>query len=392
MKIPGTDCDVSVPVHKRVSIPWTFPTHAICVSLFLLCSCATERSGRRQLPQDVDLNREAGRGGLVFVNLRLKRGEELPFIVDTGSPGTLFDRTLLPKLGFRLPLGTWSVPFGNEKQKSGVYWEPKLYLGNTRLKTGRLCAVVDFQRLSRKLGHPVRGILAMDCLKHYCIQLDFQAGKMRFLDPKHLDTVQLGRPLPLRLFFYSQLFTFHKGLAGGKASRLLVDTGWNGDGLVKTNSSTEGASGGWVHLQDCVWNRETYTDLNLRTGGDVLGLNFLARHLVTFDFPRHTMYLKLVSPGPLKDQEFLDALEFLKNLKKTGQVPGWSKDDKGTISFETYRDPGIFGFAARKEAEPTVCHYTIMRKSKEDSWKLQKAWRTDKSGKTIEEFPLPWAR
>jgi hypothetical protein len=32
---------------------------------------------------------------------------------------------------------------------------------------------------------------------------------------------------------------------------------------------------------------------------DAIGLNFLARHLVTFDFPNHTLYLQRQSIGPL---------------------------------------------------------------------------------------------
>jgi hypothetical protein len=249
--------------------------------------------------------------------------------------------------------------------------------------------VIDFQRISKEVGHPVMGILAMDCLKHYCIQLDFQAGKMRFLDPKNLDVQQLGKPLPLKLSFYSQLFTKHAGLAGGKETRVLVDTGWGGDGSVESEAIPGRPSGGRVHLSEWVWNGETYTELNLRIGANVVGLGFLARHLVTFDFPRHTMYLKRVSAGPLWDEGLLAALEFLKDLKKAGQAPGWSKDDKGTISSETHSELGIFVFAARKDADPTVCHYTVARSSRNGPWRLLKAWRTDENGKTIEEFALP---
>ena len=379
---------MSVSPTKRISVPRMFSRLALCLNLFLLCSCATEQARRRQLPRDVDLNRDAGRGGLVFVNLHLKDGEELPFIVDTGSPGTLFDRTLLPKLGFRLPLGTWTVPFGNERQKSGVYWEPKLYLGTTRLKTGRLCAAVDFQELSRQFGHPIMGILAMDCLKHYCIQLDFDAGKMRFLNSKDLDVRQLGKPLPLKLSLYSQLFAKNAGFAAGEETRLLVDTGWEGDGSVNGGAITAGVSERRVHLSQCVWNGNTYTNLNLVTGANVLGLGFLARHLVTFDFPQRIMYLKQISRGPLLEEELLAALEFLKEQKSAGRVPGWSKDDKGTISSETNPDGGIFSFAARKEADPTVWHYRVSRSSKDNSWRVLKAWRTDEDRKTIEEFPI----
>jgi hypothetical protein len=370
----------------RISIRCMFSWFGILLSL-LLCSCATRTS--RQLPADVNINQDAGRGSLVFVTLQLASGEDLPFVVDTGSPGTLFDKSLVPKLGCRMPLGTWTVPIGGEKQKSGVYWEPKLYLGNTRLKTGRLCAAVDFQGISKQLGRPVMGILAMDCLRHYCVQLDFQAGKMRFLDPKSLHANSHGRPLPLRFSLYSQLFTDHPGITGGKASRLLVDTGWNGDGLVSREPTNGLVSEGWVHLPECVWNDQTYTDLNLRTGGEVLGLGFLARHLVTFDFPRRVMYLQQTCSGPLLNEELRAAMEFLRDLKRKGQAPGWLPNDKGKLSAETHPDPETFGFAAGKEGDSMVCHYLIARNSKESPWRLKRAWRTDQNGKVIEEFSVP---
>ena len=148
------------------------------------------------------MNPDAGRAGELLVNLRLENGEEMPFILDTGSPGTLFDKTLASKLGWRLPIGNLNVPVGGEAQKSGVYLEPKLYLGTTRLKTGHLCATYDFKKMSKDDGYPIMGILAMDCLKHYCIQLDFQAGKMHFLNCKHLDVTQLGKPYPLKFWLY----------------------------------------------------------------------------------------------------------------------------------------------------------------------------------------------
>jgi hypothetical protein len=357
-------------------------------SLLLLCSCATEHVSLPQLPTELAMNKDAGRGGLLFVTLRLESGEELPFIVDTGSPGTLFDKSLVSKLGGRLPLGTWTVPMAGEKQKSGIYWEPKLYLGSTRLKTGWLCAAVDFKQLSKQVGHPILGILAMDCLKHYCIQLDFQGGKMRFLDSDQLDTAKLGKPLPLSLSLYSQLFTHHADLAGEKSTKLLIDTGWNGDGEVE-NGAINGHNPGWLHLPECIWDGEAYTNLTVQTGGNVIGLGFLARHLVTFNFPERVMYLKQTSTGPLLDEELAAALDFLRDLKKEGQTPGWSKNDQGTIRVETHADPETFGFLARKQGDASVCHYTVTRTSKDSPWKLQRAWRTDQNDKMIEELPVP---
>lgn len=55
----------------------------------------------------------------------------------------------------------------------------------------------------------------------------------------------------------------------------------------------------WVHLPQCIWGGNTYTDFNVLIGGNVLGIGFLARHVVTFDFPKRIIYLKQTSTGPL---------------------------------------------------------------------------------------------
>ncbi len=47
------------------------------------------------------------------------------------------------------------------------------------------------------LGRHVAGILGMDCLRHYCVQLDFEAKKVCFLDPKNFPDEDLGKSFPL---------------------------------------------------------------------------------------------------------------------------------------------------------------------------------------------------
>ena len=76
------------------------------MSLLLLCSCATTPEPpaiipASELPADVIVNKDAGRGMWLFVTLRLESGEELPFFVDTGMTFTLFDKSLESKLGKR---------------------------------------------------------------------------------------------------------------------------------------------------------------------------------------------------------------------------------------------------------------------------------------------------
>jgi hypothetical protein len=178
----------------------TLRTLGTLLCLLFFCSCASldysiEDSLHPQLPADVTMNTDTGCGHDLYVPLRLESGEELLFVVDTGCPVTILDKSLEPKLGERHTTGDFSC--WGEKQKASAYAAPKLYLGCTPLATANYVFTVDFKDFQSHSGWPVMGILGMDCLRHYCIQLDFEARKMRFLDDDHLDVSTLGKAFPL---------------------------------------------------------------------------------------------------------------------------------------------------------------------------------------------------
>ena len=77
--------------------------------------------------------------------------------------------------------------------------------------------------LNRKVGSIQRP--SFYCMKHYCIQLDFEAAKMRFLDPDHLVATDLGNAFPLT-FNRGHIYLRHAGLLGGTNTNALIDTGW----------------------------------------------------------------------------------------------------------------------------------------------------------------------
>lgn len=148
-------------------------------------------------PFEVAINPEAGRGGLLIIKLGLEGGEELPVIVDTGSPGTVLDKSLEPRLGERLGERTiWALA---GKQQAGLYRVPRLYLGASPVLTGSDILTADLHKMVPRAGGTIKGILGMDSLRHYCLQLDFEARKLRFLDAGHLDTTSLGKAFPLTL-------------------------------------------------------------------------------------------------------------------------------------------------------------------------------------------------
>src|SRR6476646_4832157 len=92
----------------------------IVSSLLLLYFGATAASVHPPLPAEVTMNTEAGRGGCLIVKATLENGEELPFLVDTGTPLTVLDKSLAPGLGERLATLTFGMLKSGE-QKCGVY-------------------------------------------------------------------------------------------------------------------------------------------------------------------------------------------------------------------------------------------------------------------------------
>jgi hypothetical protein len=375
-----------------------------------LCSCATPPHPSAiipatDLPAEVSINKDAGRGGMLMVTLRLEDGENLPFMVDTGSTGTLLDKSLKSKLGKRLGTGT-AVGWGG-KGKTEAYAAPRLYLGNTPLLTGDKVWIADYK-------HP-SGMLGMDCLKHYCIQLDFAAGKMRFLRPDHVNAAELGKAFPLTMMG-NLPYVHHPGLLGKSGTNLLIDIGCRIDGLEE-KSAIKGLA---QILPDCVWDGETYTNLAVAAveHANVLGLGFFARHLVTFDFPRRTMYLKPTSVGPLADDSAMETgndeigapAEFLETLKDEGRLPGLSKDDQGALCLEAYSNFGspsanvkgvayvrayfnsshqAVTFAFWKNDGSPAGHYQVVRAAKDRPWELQRAWQTDVKGLVVQEYAIP---
>jgi len=409
-------------------------TTGLFLSALLLCSCATAphpsaATGLPALPADVTMNKDAGRGGHLVITLRLQSGEELPFMVDTGSPMMVLDKSLESKLGECLGTDTlWN--FGATYEASR-YAAPKLYLGDTLLITDSNALTSDYAaKMSSAMGHPIMGILGMDCLQHYCIQLDFKAGKMRFWDPAHLKPAKLGQAFPLTFSSAGNSdpelirpFIHHVSLVGGQDANVLIDTGYDGDGALEpglfrrqvreqrlhvNEDATKDQEPNNVGLPRCVWNGATYTDLWLGNGSDStegesgensLGLRFLARHLVTFDFPHRTLYLKRISCGPLVDDELAaagraaggSAFKYARKLKKNGQLPGWSKRDRGigAAVYHFHRHPDTVTLDILKKGDSSTYHYEFTRASKDRPWDMQKAWRTDQDDRTIDAYPVP---
>ena len=107
---------------------------------------------------------------------------------------------------------------------------------------------------------------------------------------------------------------------------------------------------------------------------------------------RSRAYLRRQPGGALT----VAAIDFLEALKTQDQLPAWRQDDAGD-SLTTVDAFGARGethpvfrtLHAQKKGDATIYHYRFVQESKESGWKLQRAWRTDKDGQTLAEYPIP---
>jgi hypothetical protein len=245
------------------------------------------------------------------------------------------------------------------------------------------------------------GILGIDVLKHYCIQLDFAKRSVCFLDDESVDKSDWGQPFHLTDFGNGCLF-IDENLLGEKGSGSLIDTGYGGDGWLNPELFQQWtgptallamANGKFTYFPNGVLAGEVYHALDLKelvlTMKDPsnqmngIGLHVLSQNLVTLDFPKKTMYLKRTGSWPLFDEDFEmarksapdAALKFLQAMWANGEIPGWSKEDKGTTTtyhFSHLTSPYLDSVTwnMRKNGDLSLYHYTATRTSHNGSWKL----------------------
>lgn len=440
----------------------------------------------------------------IYVKLRMETGKELVFMIDTGRPHTSFDKSLEPFLGKRVGRAPFFEPLVDGITLADMYKAPKLYLGDTPLLTSsRICAY-DWQRWDPG----VMGVLGIDCLRHYCVQFDFAHKKIRFLDPDHINPSDLGTSVPLTIIF--GLVIARANCFGAGNMYFCPDTGnWAYDATIKPSlfrrklrqqkpiwtdniRFPNGASSQLAGFTNAIFAGKTYTHLAIDRwyspwpDGDLIGLPFLARHLVTFNFPKRMMYLKQETSAPRFQDYFPleEAEHYIQDLADKGGLPGLTTNDCAGGTLPDLPDPikfpitltltlkkspvphwidltpriqtlvangarvirvdnamagcdpahgypkelridysvgklrrmalamegqtvtlpagaqiirAHYGYPYGSRLDPSHLdpliddsqyHYTLIQKSMDSPWQLQKAWRTDKAGHVVEQYHL----
>ena len=173
--------------------------------VWFLAGCASHRlvevpsakddSAGLKVPLETSLNPDAGRGNLLVIHVSLEGGKELPFVLDTGAGITCVGKSLASKLGRRV--GTVTAHHWGQDSRKKLYAMPAIYLEGARLRGGKVVMALDLQAPSLACGEPIAGILGMDVLENYCVQMDFAAHTLRLLDDSPADKSAWGRAFPL---------------------------------------------------------------------------------------------------------------------------------------------------------------------------------------------------
>jgi hypothetical protein len=236
------------------------------------------------------------------------KGKKYRFVVDTGATVNCYD----PSLPLGKPKGEVATETLDGCFRIPFYHPPDAAVGSLGIRSDLPVLGFDMKPFREAaIGYEVYGILGMDFLRNHVIRIDFDTGKLTFLREAGREP---GQAVPL---------TFDRGnrpsvvmeIAGWGREEFVVDTGYckSGSGLLRhelfeslrtkrklkevgheyfqTLGGSQGRLGqvlgisvGELQVREPVFGA--------RGDANLLGLGYLARYTVTFDFPRKIMYLK----------------------------------------------------------------------------------------------------
>lgn len=237
-------------------------------------------------------------------------GREYHFILDTGASDVCFDLSLCGDLEEVKK----NAPFGTDIStiSAGIFAAPGARFGPIDLKGYGNVVGIDLSSLAPVIGREVHGIIGMSLLKHFIVRLCFDEGQVVFLAPETEPRVEWGTAIPI--VFSPQGRPGVVGTVNGDMTfGFVVDSGCTGSGRLSSPrfekiggiSPSAVVSGGMatdlsgtrkerrVRLRRLDVGPFNYQDLIFTEGNRFtnLGLGFLKRHAVTFDFPRARMHL-----------------------------------------------------------------------------------------------------
>ena len=260
-------------------------------------------------------------------------GKEHLFLLDTASTYTVYDLSFKKELGDvrkREKAHTSAGQFVLE-----LYDAPEAYLGDHNIAGSGKVACMDLRMLNFILGKKVSGIIGMEFLKKHVIQIDFDKGTLAFLTTEKKQGSVWGEEFVLK--YLSDVPYITASLSDGSEVDFMVDTGLNFSGYLDRRLFENLISKQNVQKSESLVYSPTGVSKSRNTRIDkfsigafdyeglifgegelnLLGLEFLARHIVTFDLLNDRLYLKKGENFMNADEIDMSGLHLLRISEKT---------------------------------------------------------------------------
>ncbi len=247
----------------------------------------------------------------ILVPVRFQDEEHL-FVLDTGTTGVIFDEVFRNDLGKSISHSKMWTPAG---YKDIEFFEPPdASWGSVDLKIGGKVGCLDLSIFRSLLGYDIKGIIGMTVLARLVVQIDFLNSKVIIMPPDGQQHPEWGQSVALG-FDRRWAPTVRASCPPADEIVMMVDSGSTSNGClasvdvqrlgesvqsveedyhvstlgkmtqVRTQLRLPEFKLGSLIYSDMIFHEDNYSSL---------GLGFLSRHLVTFDFPHRRLYLKQV--------------------------------------------------------------------------------------------------
>ncbi|MGB8353735.1 MAG: retropepsin-like aspartic protease [Chthoniobacteraceae bacterium] len=240
---------------------------------------------------------------LIWIKVNVAgRAEPLDFLFDTGAGTTVLNIDTAEKLG--LKTGNSEVVRGVDS-RTMAKWVKGFDAQVAGMPLERSLLTIDLSAEGKVCGHRIDGLLGADFLKNRVVQIDYAAGKIRWLEHADAPTGAMVATLMKRR---NDGWCVAVSIAGKSRQWLRVDTGC--DDTVRWVARRPERLGG-LHLERRTtvgWRAKTDVQFGGRFFGDVdiavqekgmfpdedglLGNGLLSKFTVTVDNEKHVLLLK----------------------------------------------------------------------------------------------------
>jgi len=262
------------------------------------------------------------------------KGKDYLFLLDTGCSYTSFDTSFKRQLGKAKGRGTVLTSGG--PMRGELFDAPEAFLGPFNMQECGQVTCCDLTMPSLVDGKKISGIIGMNFLRACVVQIDFDESKLLFLEPKSEPNLDWGKELDIK-FHVSGVPQITGNILGGIKVDFFIDTGCNYSGVldrkifeevvskkqIRTCESLAATAAGIIQRREArisslFVESFAYEDLIFDDGYlSCLGLSFLSRHIVTFDFPNSKVYFKKGKDFERVDETDMSGLHLLRILGRT---------------------------------------------------------------------------